>query len=336
MFGFIRSVSFTTQAMIPVLGLTLYAIAWFLPGNLVPGDSYGNGFFYQPSEGWLNVLSTEMVQLPLWAQMVPSFLITVLTAGLLVRTDMRDMLMGSRSYAIAYVFIFLATSGGHSFLFHPAMLSGYFIVLSYRFVLDLYKKENGYSLVFGMGFSWGVALLLYPPALLLTPAIMIGLLLMIPTVWRHWLVAFLGIIIPSLLVAVLLFLLGSLENEGYSFLAWFKIRQIRLPEFILKEPFIAVWVGLILIWTFIASVNYRNPRIQSRRLFQANFVLFVFILLMSASLETVTAEVLWLLVIPVSYLMTFWALRVRKGWLRDFFFISLLLSYFLFRVLGMF
>lgn len=334
MFGFIRSTSFLTQAMIPILGLTLFGIAWYFPGNLGHGNIYGNGFFYIPSSGLLYSLWLGMARLPLWAQMVPSCLITILTAGLLVRTDLKDLLMGSRSYAIAYVFLFLVTSNGHSFLFHPAMLSGYFMVLSYRFLLDLYKEETGYSLVFTMGCTWGIAILMYPPIGLITPALLTGLLLMINTVWRHWLVGLLGIILPALLVAFVLFMTGGLENEVYAFLSWFELRPDLIPEFILKEPFIAAWLGLILIWTVIASINYRNPRIQSRKLFQANFILFVSILFMTAFLETVSVEVLWILVIPVSYLMTFWALRVQKGWLRDLFLLSLLLFFSFFRLVS--
>ncbi|TSA37620.1 MAG: hypothetical protein D4R64_05340 [Porphyromonadaceae bacterium] len=332
MFRFIRSISFTVQVMIPILGLILFVIAWFLPGNLQPGNIYGNGFFYQPADGWLYPLWTGMSRLPLWAQMIPSCLIMVLTAWLLVRTDMKNLLMGSRSYAIAFVFLLLVTSNGHFFLFHPALLAGYFMILSYRFLLDLYKEETGYSIVFAMGFSWGVAILLYPPFCFLIPAILIGLLLMVTTNWRHWLVSLMGIVVPALLVAVFWFLMGDLNYEIVTFFSWFKLRHTIFPVFISKEPFIAAWFGLILIWIVIASWKYRNPKIQSRQLFQANFLLFLSILLMTVFLETVSVEVLWLLIIPVSYLMTFWALKVGKGWMRDLFFFSLLLFFFFFRI----
>ena len=140
---------------------------------------------------------------------------------------------------------------------------------------------------------------------------------------------------PALLVAFFWFRMDDLGYEIAAFLSWFKFRHTILPVFISKEPFLAAWFGLILIWAVVASSKYRNPKIQSRQLFQTNFVLFVSILLMTVLLETVTAEVLWLLVIPVSYLMAFWALKVQKGWLRDLFFFSLLLFFTFFRVRGL-
>lgn len=335
MFGFTRSISFTAQAMVPVLGLILFGIAWILPGNLRGGAVYGNGFFYLPPDGWLYPFWAQMARLPLWAQMIPSCLISILTAGLLARTDMKNLLMGIRSYALAFVFLFLLTSCGHFFLFHPAMLAGYFIVLSYRFLLDVYKEETGYATVFAMGFTWGIAILLYPPVSLLFPAVFIGLLLMVTTGWRHWLVSLLGIALPALLASFFWFLLGDLDYVSASFFSWFKLRQTILPGFILQEPFIGAWFGLILIWAILASVKYRNPKIQSRQLFQANFLLFVSILLMMIFLETVSVEILWILVIPVSYLMTYWVLKVERGWLRDLFFFSLLLFYSFFRILDL-
>jgi len=332
MFGYIRSISFTAQVMIPVLGIILFGLAWLLPGNLQPAAVYGNGFFFLPADGWLYPLWSGLSGLPLWLQITPSFLMAMLTLGLLVGNDMKNLLMGFRSYAMAFVFIFLLTSSGHFFLFHPAAVAGYFMVLSFRFLLDLYKEENAYSLVFAMGFSWGVAILLYPPVALLIPAILLGLLLMVATSWRHWLVSLLGIAAPLAVAAIVWYLLDNLTYEVTSFFAWFKIRHSLIPPFITKEPLIVAWFGIILIWVIVASVKYRNPKIQSRQLFLTNFLLFVSILLITIFLETVSVEILWLLVIPISYLMTFWALRVERGWLRDLFFVSLLLCFAYFRI----
>lgn len=334
MFGFIRSISFTVQAMIPVLGMMLFAIALYFPGNMQPAAMIGNGFYYLPKDGWLYTTWMEMARLPLWMQVVPSCLVAIFTAWRLILNDMNNVLMGRRSYSIGFVFLFLLTSGGHFFIFHPAFLAGLMMVLSQRFLLGLYKRETEYSLVFAMGFTWGVAMLLYPPVTLLTPALLLGLLLMVTTNWRHWLVSLLGIAIPIALAGTCWFLLGDLKFEIECFFSWFKIRHSFIPGFITREPFIAAWLALILIWIIIASARYRNPRIQSRQLFQANFLLFLFTLLITVFLETVSVEFIWLLVIPVSYLTTFWALEVRKGWLRDLFFISLLLIYAFFRIRG--
>lgn len=332
MFGSVRSISFTAQVMIPILGLIFFGIAWVLPGNMQAGDVYGGGFYHLPDEGWLYPLWMQMARLPLWARILPSFLLSVITAALMVRTDMDNLLMGMRSYAIAFVFLFLLCSGGHFFLFHPAMLAGYFMVLSYRFLLDLYKDETGYSIVFAMGFSWGTAILLYPPVALLIPAILIGLLLMVTTNWRHWVVILMGLSVPALLVSIFWLLMGDLGYEANAFFSWFDIRQSFLPGFISMEPVMAAWLGLIMIWAIVASVKYRNPKIQSRQLFQANFILFVSMLLIALFLESVSAEILWLLTIPLSYMMTFWVLKVERGWVRDLFFFSLLLSFALYRI----
>ncbi len=332
MFGFIRSISFTTQVFIPLLGLILFSIAWFLPGNLLSSTIYGNGFFYQPVDGWMYPLWGTMVRLPLWAQVVPAFLIAVFTSALLVQTDMKNLLMGTRSYAIGYVFLFLLVSGGHFFLFHPAILAAYFMALSIRFLLELYKDENAYPIVFAMGFSWGVAILLYPPVSLLSAGLFVGLLLMVSTGWRHWIACLMGIAVPAILTGFFWFLMGDLAYEVRTFFVWFEFRPTLIPALIAKDPFIAAWLGIILIWSVVASVKYRNPKIQSRQLFQTNFILFVSMLIMIFFMQTVSVEILWLFAIPVSFMMTFWSLKVERGWKRDLFFLSLLICFAFFRI----
>ncbi len=335
MFGFIRSIRLSVQVMIPILGLILFAVAWFLPGNMQSVEVSGSGLYYLPKEGWLYKYWLEMARLPLWAQILPSYLVALITALLLVENDRRNLLMFRRSYAMAIVFLLLLGSCGHFFIFHPAFIAGLLMVLSQRYLLNLYKKESDYSIVFMTGFTWGAAGLIYPPLIILTPAILYGMLMMVATGWRHWIVMLMGMVIPALLAGACWYLLGDLDYEVQTFFSWFKIRHTGIPLFIRKEPFIAAWIGLVLLWIFIASVKYRNPKIQSRQLFRTNFLLFFLTLIIAAFMETVSVEFIWVMIIPLSYMMTFWALEVRKGWVRDLFFLSLLLSFAFFRIKGL-
>jgi hypothetical protein len=334
MFGFIRSISFAVQAMIPFLGLLLFGVVWFLPGEFESGEIYGSGYYYLSTEGWMYPLWSQMARLPLWARMAPSLVMAFVASISLVRTDLKHMVIGPRSYSIAYVFLFVLGASGHFSLFHPAMVAGWLMILSYGFLLDLYKAETSYSLVYGMGFSWGAAILLYPPVACLYPALLVGLLLMVSTSWRHWLASVTGVATPLLLAAGIWFLLGGLDYQVASFLSWFRLRDSYIPGFIRKEPFIAVWIGLLLIWSMIASVKYRNPKIQSRQLFQANFLLFICTLVLTVLLETISVEILWILSIPVTYHLTFWTMRVERKWKRELFFFSLVLSFALYRLIA--
>ena len=335
MFGFIRSISLATQVMIPVFGLILFVAAWFAPGNLQPGDSYGNGFFYLPAEGLIYSFWQKIAAFPQWVQILPSFLVALVTAILLVSNDLRNLLMGRRSFAVAFVFLFLIGSSGYYPLFHPAFLAGMLMVMSQGYLLNLYKQENEYSHVFAVGFTWGVAIILYPPALFHLVAMLAGLLLMVGSGWRHWLVIILGLALPSLIACAGFYLTGDLGYEIDTFLSWFQWRDSILPSFLMKDQSIAIWLGVIFLWIVVASIRYRNPRIQSRQLFLSNFLLFISILLSAVFLESVSTEFLWLITIPVSYLMTYWALEAKKGWLRTLFFLSLVVLFAWFRFSGL-
>lgn len=334
MFRFIRSSSLTVQLMIPVIGILFFSISWFLPARMAPGEIYGNGYFCLPAEGlfygWWQMLGT----LPLWVQMAPTLLLAIFSALMLVRIDLRHLLMGRRSFAIAYIFLFLIGSSGYLLLFHPAFLAAYLMLLGIGFLADLFKNESRFDLVFGYGFCFGVAALIYPPAAVVLPVIIPGLAIMVSTRWRHWAVALIGAILPVSILCMVLFLTGNLDFELSSYLQWFRLRSTWPPEFLAREPFLLAWTGLILFWILIASLRYKNPKVQSRQLFQVNLFFFLFILIMILGLETVGVEALWIFLIPLTFLMALWSLNVRRSWVRDLFFLSLLVAFVFFRIRG--
>ena len=320
--------------MVPVLVLLLFAAAWFLPARLAPDEIYGNGFYYLPPDGmvygWWKLLGTQ----PLWVQMLPTLLLLILSALTLIRSDIKHLLMGTRSYGMGYVFLFLVFSAGYLLLFHPAFLASYLMVAGMGFLTDLFKNETRYDRVFAYAFCWSFAALIYPPAALLLPVIIAGLAIMVSAQWRHWAVALTGMLFPALLTGFVLFLTGHLDYELTSYLHWFRLRSSWPPGFITRDPFILVWAGLLMFWILIASLRYRNPKVQSRQLFQINFIHFLCTLIMILGLETVSVESLWLMLIPVTYLMTFWSLEAKRGWVRDLFFLTLLISFVFFRIRG--
>jgi hypothetical protein len=158
---------------------------------------------------------------------------------------------------------------------------------------------------------------------------------MVSTNWRHWLVCIMGLALPGVLASVCWYLLGDLSYEVRTFFSWFKLREFALPAYLLKEPFVAAWMLLLVVWTVLATMRYRNPKIQSRQLFQHNFLLFVNILVVAVLMKTVAIEFTWLLVLPLSYFMTFWALEESRGWVRDLFFFSLIAAFVFFRIRGL-
>jgi len=335
MFQFIRSSSFTAQAMVPVTGVLLFAAGFLFPGSLTSGPVYGSGFYYLPADGWLYSHWSQLAKLPLWVQILPTFILAVMTAWWLIRQDMKNLLMGRRSYGIGYVFMFLLVSQGHLFLFHPAFLSAFLMLLGTGYLITMFKQETMYELVFGFSFTWGTAVLIYPPAAMLVPVIIIGLAVMVSATWRHWTVALMGLILPASVCSAVFYLTGDLDYQITSFFTWFRIRTALIPPFLNKEILIAAWFGILVVWMIVASVGYRNPKVLSRQLFMVNFFHFMLVIVMVALLDTVGVEAFWLMLVPLTYFITFWALEVRRNWVRDLFFFSLTASFVFFRIRGL-
>lgn len=331
MFRFIKSISLSVQFLIPLFAVLVFVPEFFLshqPGTLVPEP----GQFYHPTEGLLYGLWARFLTTPNWIHQIVNCLIVIGCTVILLKNDQRHLLMGQRSFAIGFVFIFLVGSTGQLSFFHPAFLAGLFLLLAYGFMLDHYKTEDAYYYAFGAGFCLGVGTLLYPPLALTLPVVGIGIALLVSATWRHWAVLVWGMIIPLGIAAIVLMLTGNLAYEADSFLTWFAFSPSIPPAFIRGQPFLAGWFGLILIWIIMASIRYRNPRIQSRQLFMVNFILFLLFILMALFMRSVSSEIILLMIIPVTFLITYWSLNVKRGWVRDLFFLSMMGSWIFFRL----
>ncbi len=325
MFRFVKSISLATQLLVPVFAFILFAPGYFSPEA---------GDFFRPNEGLVYGFWEYMAGLSSWIPLLLSGVAALVSAMLLSAIDLRNLLMGQRSFAIAFVFLFLLASSGQAYFFHPAFLSGLFVLLSNRFLLELYKTESSYTLTFSTAFYWSLGGMLYPPLLLTVPVLFAGLILMGAPDLRHWLVLLTGLAVPFGLISAVWFLSGNLDYQFSSFVSWFSLREEVIPGFIRANPYIAIWLGLVVFWILVASIGYRNPKIQSRRLFLINFIQFVLLLVTTILIETVKTEIAWLLIIPVSYLLTFWVLDIKKPWKRDLFFITLILSWLFFLLKG--
>ena len=321
MFRFIKSISLASQILVPVIALIL-----FIPVPFLTHESR----FAVPPNGMHNEIGLLINQLPGWASALIAFLLTLFGAVRLNDGDLKHLLMSRRSYAISFVFIFLTASSGQAFYFHQAFLAGIAILVGNKYMLDLYKSETTFPLIFSLAFSWGLAGLIYPPVFFILPATIVGMVLMGSNTLRHFLVFLAGLVTPAGMLLAVWFLTGNLGYELNSLTYWFSFRLNPLPGFIRDNWLISAWLALIFIWIVIASAGYRNPRVQSRRLFQANFLQFILTLAVALLVVPVGPEIIWLLLIPVTYLFTFWVLEVEKGWKRDLFFISLLISWLVF------
>ncbi|NLO69011.1 MAG: hypothetical protein GX098_10670 [Bacteroidales bacterium] len=318
MFRFIKSISLVVQILVPVIALIFFLPVPFL--SLEPPYAI-------PQDGIHHDIGQVISRLPHWAPVLASLLVTLAAALMLNTSDRKHVLTGRRSYAIAFVFIFLIASSGQAFFFHPAFLAGLLILNGNRYLLEQYKTESSYPLVFSQAFNWSLAGVIYPPVFFILPAVVIGMVLMGSATLRHFLVLLAGLITPIILVLAIWFLTGQLDYEMASIQEWFALRIDFIPNFLRSNWLILGWLLLILVCIIIASVGYRNPRVQSRRLFQVNFIQFILTLGIPFFVPLVGPEIIRILLVPGTYFLTFWLLEVDREWKRNLFFIMMLASW---------
>ena len=313
MFGFVRSPLATIQVLIPVIGLIL-----FIPGfaNLqlpVPYQHTGEGWFYLQ---W-----KAMLEWPIFVQVGIGLMCLAVLTILLVNLDQRFQLSGGRTFILSFVILFLASSNGHLFRYHPAMLAACFLSLSYYYLVVLYKTSQPGFTLFNMAFSYGMAVLIYPPLIIVIPAMMLGMLLNVTPVWNNWTLLITGFSAPFLLVWIVFHTLLHQTYVANGFFRWFEIRKEWPAEVVNLSPILILWIAGFILFILIASSSYRNLKNISRQFYLVLVVQFALSLIAALLFQTVSFEIFWIWIIPASFLFTLWIYKMRKGFGRELFFL---------------
>ncbi|MCD6333449.1 MAG: hypothetical protein J7L89_09265 [Bacteroidales bacterium] len=326
MFAFVKSPRIGAQVMIPVIGLLLFMPAFFhqsLPDPLV---HTGEGFLYS--------LWKELIDGPLWIQIAATLLTALLTVLLLIVIDARHRVIEDQSFAVPWVFIFVITSSGQFFRLHPAYPAALFLLLSYHYALELYESRKPQFAVFNMVLMYGISVLIYPPLLWLIPLVLLaGMMMSTEGRFRIW-IFLAGMAAPFLFALATFYLTGGGKYVFQDFFRWFEFRHTWPPVWITVRPRFWIWLAIMTGWILWGSLHFRSQKNLSRQFFLLLFVQFLICTAAMIMMETVGTEMIWIIVLPVSFLMANWIQRARSGWFRDLFFLFLLGFWIFFNLSG--
>jgi hypothetical protein len=165
-----------------------------------------------------------------------------------------------------------------------------------------------------------IASLFWIPFSVFFVLIWVSLSVLRPFIGREWIVSLLGFLTPYLFVFVFYFLSFDLsemviliENikEGFSFVKEFNNIHIAYYLFYGFLFFIIVNASYVLI------VNLQMKKIRTRKYFIINWWLFIICLLLFFFLKNVSFEIIYLISIPISFLLTNYFYTIKRNWYLD-------------------
>ena len=288
------------------VGLWLYSFLEPIP-MAIPGDQLKMPF-YTFVAGLFSYKST--------ASIIFSFVLVILQAFLLVQFNKKYILINYRTYLPAFFYILIASSFVQLQRLNPVGIGVIFIFIAIDFIYGTYRSEYTLSRLYLAGFFVSIASLFWAPFAALFLIIWISLTILRPFVGREWIVSLLGFLTPYLFGFVYYFVFA--DSQLNDFLHAFSQSFDLIKQFHHLHYSYYIFYGFLLLVMLFASFNiirgFQTKKIKTRKFFEINWWLFMLGILMFILLKNVKYEIVFLLGIPLSYLLSdyFYSIKLNR------------------------
>jgi len=312
MFQQLRSHSLSLQILLPILAFLPY-ILFIFTGDFPELKTHNaQGWIYH---NWQLLLGERP-----WLLMIMGWALNILIAFSLYWLNIRFEIVGKRTVYIAFLFCLMVFTplGFHSF--HPGMLGGVFLLISLIFLFQVYHQKEKQGYLFNAGFFWGLACLLYPPLLAMIPMYFLGARFVRYNMGRDLILLIAGFSVPVWIWSGFTYLNGQFNYQWLSFLQWFDLRTTWPPEFPGNQ---LLWLLFILFIGLALALNINLFRVKKdigRRVLTFMGQLIWLCPLIFLVFERVSIEILWLALVPISFLFSVAAFNSRRPFLTDLIF----------------
>jgi hypothetical protein len=139
-------------------------------------SSFGEGAGVFHLSGPLSdLLERQLFDYPIWRRTIGMILILVNAFVLNKLYNLHDFAMSENHYP-SLIYLTLSCMDFDAVDLHPALLASFFVLLSLRRLLTIYRANAVLSLTFDSALLFAVAILFFPPCFLLLPLIWIALI----------------------------------------------------------------------------------------------------------------------------------------------------------------
>lgn len=258
-----------------------------------------------------------------------TLLIVLLQAFLLVQFNKTYILINYRTYLPAFFYIIIASSFVHLQRINPVTLGAIFIFISINNLFNTYRSDYALNKLYLAGFFIAIASLFWTPFVFFVILIWISLLILRPFIGREWLVGLLGFLTPYLFVFVYYFVFTSGEQIEMLVASLQQNLKISITFKLLHFSYYILF-GFLFLLLILASytliVNFQKKKIRNRKYFEISWWIFFICIALLILFDTVGYEIIYILSIPLSFLLTDYFYSVKKSWFLNLVLIVFYLS----------
>ncbi len=301
--------------LVPVTGILLLLGSLLTPDTFPPNDCLVCAPLFMP------LFKAGMS--PTVAVCINFALIMVICFQLL-SINSRFNFIRERTFLPAYLFLFAALALPGLHVIQPVTFSAIFLLQAIKRLFDAYDVRKAHSHAFDAGLLTGIAGLFYLPVSLLVLLVPISL----TTVkarnnWREFVNPFVGLLLTWCLTVSYYYVFQN-TSQLWDILA--NVFQKRETTILQQWPVQAFFIYLVLITlvsSFFILTQYDEKKISSRRYFKILFFYFISSLILF-TFPVVSYEIVVILTLPLSFLITNYLTFMRRRFWAELFFVILI------------
>ena len=262
---------------------------------------------------WVNYLLADFP----YAYQVIGFLLLFLMSFQILRINQKFLIIESRSYLLALLLLIQQSALTTLNHLHGSLAASVFVLLAIDKLFSSYKNERPNNQFFEIGLLLSIGSLFFFETLFLLIPFWIGIMLLDNFSFRHWALTVIGLLLPYFFATSYFYVVDDFAWFEQIFLKQLDLER-KFPVLLLPEY---VFVAFVFLITGLASFRVvsqlRTSKISSRKYMRALFYVFLATLILMAVFPTKSAELLAIIAIPISYVLNYFFLSIRKQWVGN-------------------
>jgi hypothetical protein len=299
-------------------------LLWFIPFAFKPAES----FIEMPKHAMplYEWLAKVIAKLPFIAQLSVSWILISIQAIYLNQLIIKHEIFPRLSFLPALFFVTLSVLFPEMQRIQPSLFTNLILLIVLDKIFMMYKNPEPFREVFDSAFLLGVATLIHSSAIVFYFFLLLALIVLLPFYWRVWVISLVGFILPFYFISVYFFWtdqLGLFWNLKIH--ASFSFIKILSLQFNSASTVLLGFVLCILIFS-IRSVarHFYKSIIRTRKYFQLIFMLLIMGAVSMLLTQHISFEGMLALLIPITVLMAYNFLQIKKIVLAELFYVLLL------------
>ena len=254
------------------------------------------------------------------ASNIVALLFIILLSFLILKLTVQYTFIKTRTVLPSILFI-LITSGLHELhAMHPVYPATLFLILTIDRIFNSYEKTVIHSNAFEAGIFLAIGSLFYLNLIFFFPFIWIGFIILKQKVnWREFILSTLGFIFPWMVALVYYGATGQTDELMVTLKSNISLHQ----SFLKGNLPIQIYMGFLVLLTLLASFfilsQYDGKKISSRKYFKAFFWIFLISCILIAANPAVSQDIIILLAIPLTYLISNYLIFMKRQILGEIF-----------------